>query len=113
MEHYKISKLLNDSTVSKFVTKRWIEVNDLSIGKYSANKNLRFKTSMLQLDLYNQGCSQKFLAQTVSFSKLKAKGLYDTLKVYPTQLGVSEIPIETLIFIPIILVVLVSTKSLS
>ena len=30
MENYKISKLLNDSTVSKFVTKTWIEVNDLS-----------------------------------------------------------------------------------
>ena len=35
-----------------------------------------------------QGCSQKFLAQTVSFSKLKAKGLYDMLKACPTQLGV-------------------------
>ena len=31
MEHYKISKLLNDSTLSKFVTKKWVEVNDLSI----------------------------------------------------------------------------------
>ena len=29
MEHYKISKLLNNSTVSKFVTKKWVEVNDL------------------------------------------------------------------------------------
>ena len=28
MEHYKISKLLSDSTVSKFVTKKWVEVND-------------------------------------------------------------------------------------
>ena len=28
MEHYKISKLLNDSKVSKFVTKKWVEVND-------------------------------------------------------------------------------------
>ena len=32
MEHYKISKLLNDSIVSKFVVKKWIEVNDLSSG---------------------------------------------------------------------------------
>ena len=32
MEHYKISKLLNNSTVLKFVTKRWIEVTDLSSG---------------------------------------------------------------------------------
>ena len=32
MEHYKISKLLNDSIVLKFVTKKLIEVNDLSRG---------------------------------------------------------------------------------
>ena len=46
IEHYKISKLLNDSTVSKFVTKKWFEVNGLSIGQYSANKNIRFKNYM-------------------------------------------------------------------
>ena len=51
MERYKISKLLNDSTVSKFVTKKWVEVNDLSSGQYSVNKNIRFKTSMLRSDL--------------------------------------------------------------
>ena len=53
MEHYKISKLLNDSTVSKFVTKKWIKVNDLSSGQYSVNKNIRFKTSMLRSNLCN------------------------------------------------------------
>ena len=46
MEHYKISKLLNDSTVSTYVTKKIMEVNDLSSGLYSASKNIRFKTSM-------------------------------------------------------------------
>ena len=51
MEHYKISKLLNDSTVSKFMTRKWIEVNDLSKGQYSANKNIRFKTPILRLTL--------------------------------------------------------------
>ena len=51
MEHYKISKLLNDSTISKFVTKKWVEVNDLSGGQYSDNKNIKFKTSMLRSDL--------------------------------------------------------------
>ena len=30
MEHHKISKLLNDSTVLKFVTKKWIKENDLA-----------------------------------------------------------------------------------
>ena len=51
MGHCKISKLLNDSIVSKFVTKKWIEVNDLSSGQYSDNKNKRFKTSMLRSNL--------------------------------------------------------------
>ena len=40
MEPYKVSKLLNDSTVSKFSTKKWIEVNDFSIGQYSVKKNI-------------------------------------------------------------------------
>ena len=29
-----MSKLLNDSTVSKFVTRKLVEVNDLSISQY-------------------------------------------------------------------------------
>ena len=33
MGHYNISKLLNDSSLSKFVTKKWIKVNDLSSGQ--------------------------------------------------------------------------------
>ena len=51
MEHYKISKLLSDSIVSIFVTKKWIELNDLSSGQYSVNKDTRFKTSMLRSNL--------------------------------------------------------------
>ena len=48
IEHYKISKLLNYSTVSKFVTGKWIKVNDLSNGQYSPNKNINFKTPVLR-----------------------------------------------------------------
>ena len=51
MEHHKISKLSNDSTVSKFVTRKWIEVNDSSGAQYSIKKNLRCKTPMLRLYL--------------------------------------------------------------
>ena len=51
MEHYKIFKLLNNSTISKFVARKWIKVNDLSGGRYSVNKNIRFKTSMLRSHL--------------------------------------------------------------
>ena len=51
MEHYKISELFNDSTVSKVLTKKWIKVSYLSSGQYSVNKNIRFKTSILTSDL--------------------------------------------------------------
>ena len=52
MEHCKISKPLNDSTVLKFATKKkWIKVNDLLGGQYSTSKNIRFKTPMLRSDL--------------------------------------------------------------
>ena len=53
MEHCKISKLSNDSTVSTFVTKKWVEVNDLSSGQYFVNENIRFKTSMLTSYLWD------------------------------------------------------------
>ena len=49
MEHYKISKLLNNSTVSKLV-KRKFEVKGLSGGQYFSKKSLRFKTPMLRSD---------------------------------------------------------------
>ena len=38
MEHHEISKLLGDSTLTNFVTRKWIEVNDLSDSQYSVNK---------------------------------------------------------------------------
>ena len=51
MERYKISRLLNDSTVSKFMTRKWVEVNDLRNDQYSINKNIRLKTPILWLGL--------------------------------------------------------------
>ena len=39
-----MSKLLNDSIVLKYLTKKKrIEVNDLSSGAFSVNKTMRFK----------------------------------------------------------------------
>ena len=49
IEHYKISKLLNNCI--KICNENMVEVNDLSNGQYSVNNNIRFKTSMLRLDL--------------------------------------------------------------
>ena len=51
MDHYKKSKLLNNSNVLKFVTKKWIEVNYFSGSQYSVNKNIRSKIPILRSDL--------------------------------------------------------------
>ena len=45
-ERYKISKLLNNSTVSEFVTKKRFVVNHLSSVQYSASKNIIFKINV-------------------------------------------------------------------
>ena len=62
MEHYKISKLLNDSTVSKFVTKKWIEVNDLSRGQ----DIISFKTSMLRSNLCDYSDASIVVKRTIT-----------------------------------------------
>ena len=51
MQNYKILKLLSCSTVSKFTGTKLAKVNDLSSVRYSMNKNMRFKTSILRSDL--------------------------------------------------------------
>ena len=43
IEHHKIFKFLNDSAVSRFVARKWVEVNDLLNGQYFINKSIRFK----------------------------------------------------------------------
>ena len=73
IEHYKMSKILNDSTVSKFVTKKWIEVSDLSSGQYSVNKNKKFITLMLRSDLCD--CSDAYI---VVKRTITVKGENDT-----------------------------------
>ena len=53
MECQKIANLLDTTSdnVPRFITKTRIEVNDQSVKSYSINKQIRFKTSMLQSDL--------------------------------------------------------------
>ena len=50
MEQYKICKSINDSTVSKIVARKWIEVSDLLNGQYCINKYIRFKIHMVGFD---------------------------------------------------------------
>ena len=55
MEFQKIINFLNtssaDKDLSRFVTKKWIEVYDQSGGNYNFNKEIRSKISMLRSDL--------------------------------------------------------------
>ena len=53
MEYQKIANLLYDGSnkPSKFRTINWVEINDEAMGKYSHNKQIKFKTSMLRSSL--------------------------------------------------------------
>ena len=67
-EHKKISKLLNNSNISNFSKRKWIEVNDLTGSDYSVNKKKpkktkqeRLKTSNLRSDLSDYSDPDIFL----------------------------------------------------
>ena len=53
MEYQKITNLLGNipDKVSRFITKKWIEVHDQSGKTYNTNKEIRFKTSILRSDM--------------------------------------------------------------
>ena len=53
MDYQKIANLLNEesSKPSKFRTKNWAEINDDVRSEYSADKQIRFKKSMLRSSL--------------------------------------------------------------
>ena len=53
MEYKKIRNLLDDSSnkTSKFRTKNWVEINDESRGTCNADKQVRFKRTMLNSSL--------------------------------------------------------------
>ena len=51
MEYQKITNLLEDSSskTSKFRTRNWVEINDESRGTYNDDKQIKFKTTMLNV----------------------------------------------------------------
>ena len=55
MEYQKVVNWLDNmpNQLSKFRTKNWVEINDDSRGKYKANSQIKFKTSMLKSSLCN------------------------------------------------------------
>ena len=55
MEYQKIANLLDSASnkPSKFRTRNWVEINDDIRGAYSPNKQIRFKTAILEFSLCN------------------------------------------------------------
>ena len=53
IEYEKIENLLGDASnkTSKFKTRKWIEINDDSIGTYNPGSQIKFKTTMLKSSL--------------------------------------------------------------
>ena len=47
------------------MTRKWIEGNDLSHGQYSVNKNIRFKTPILRLNLCDYSDTYTIVKGTV------------------------------------------------
>ena len=53
MEYQKIINLSDNTPnqLTKFRTKRWVQINDDSRGKYNTNSQIRFKISLLKSGL--------------------------------------------------------------
>ena len=68
MEFNKINNLLDTAhdKVSKFVTKKWIEVQHQSGGNFDTGKKIRFKTSMLRSDLCDYSEAYVWVKGTVT-----------------------------------------------
>ena len=49
-----------------FVTRKWIEVNDLSGNQFSVNKIISFKTLMLRSDLCDYSDTYIFIKRRIS-----------------------------------------------
>ena len=50
----------------KFVTRKYIEVNDLYNGQYSVKKNVSFKTHMIRSDLCDYGHAYIVVWETIN-----------------------------------------------
>ena len=59
MECQKNNKLVTSNQLTKFRTKKWVEINVESRGTYNTNSQIRFKISMLRSSLCD--CSDAYI----------------------------------------------------
>ena len=72
MEFKKIVNFLNtnyDENLSRFITKKWVEIYDQSVGNYNVNKKIRIKTSMLRSDLCDYSDAYIVVKGTITVDK--------------------------------------------
>ena len=74
MEYEKISNLLGDSSnkTSKFKTRKWIEINDDSIGTYNPGSQIKFKTTMIKSSLCDYSDAYIHVKETITVNNLAA-----------------------------------------
>ena len=84
MEYQKITNLLGTTSdeVSRFITKKWIEVHDQSSSaedRYKPRKQIRFKTSMLRSDFcdFSDACIVGKRDIVVTLTKDADRGFID------------------------------------
>ena len=74
MQFQKIVNFLDitsdNKDLTKFVTKKWIEVYDQSEGNYNVNKEIRIKTSILRSDLCNYSDAYIIRKESVTVTSL-------------------------------------------
>ena len=70
MEYQKITNLLDNASnqPSKFRTKNWVEINDESKESYSANNDIRFKTTMLRSNLCDYSVAYIIVKGTITIT---------------------------------------------
>ena len=83
MEYQKITNLLGTTPdeVSRFITKKWIEVHDQSGSaedRYKPSKQIRFKTSMLRSDLCDFSDAYIVVKRDIILTKADRRGFIDT-----------------------------------
>ena len=71
MEYQKIANLLDNNLFnqpSEFRTKNWVEINDESKESYSANSDIRFKTTMLMSNLCDYADAYVLVKGTITIT---------------------------------------------
>ena len=81
MKHYKVSILLDNSTVSKFVTRKRIVVNNFPNCENSVNRNMWFKVPMLRLDLCDYSDAFVVVKVTTDIRVVRKNAIIQKVKI--------------------------------